>query len=366
MKIICFTDSLVSGGAQRQLANIAILLKEKGFDVTFLIYKDILFFKRELDKHNIDIKLVNASSYLDRMIKIRKYLKCYSPDVIISFLETPNFLACFSSVGKHPWKLITNELSAKEASFHGLKNRIFKWFERFSDWTVCNSDNALNMWKKHYPQYSHKLSRIYNPVIIDNVEEMHVRNNKLTLVVAASYQFLKNPLRLIEAASKLSESEKACLCIKWYGRKVPSYNETQPYLQSVELVKKYHLENTIFLNDETKSIYDIMAQADVVGLFSTVEGLPNVILEGMSLGKPVIMSTVSDYNSFVTKDNGFLCDPYDVESIRKALQGVLRTDHDQRVAMGKKSKQIADRLFNKEVVINQWIDLINSLVSHCK
>lgn len=364
MKVICFTDSLVSGGAQRQLVNIAILLKEKGYDVSFLIYRNILFFKTQLDQHNIDVVLINAETYIGRLMKVRSYFKKSSADIIISFLETPNFIACFSSIGAHQWKLITNELSAKESSFHGLKNLIYKWFERFSDWTVCNSDRSLNMWKGYYPHYSHKLSRIYNPIIMDAKVVPPSHEDKITLVVVASYQFLKNPLRFIEAVNRLSDSDKDRLCVQWYGRKEPSKNETQPYLEATALVKKYHLEKTISLNDETKRIYEIMSQADVVGLFSTVEGLPNVILEGMALAKPVIMSTVSDYNVFITEDNGFLCDPCDVESIKKALQDILKTSKEQRIAMGKVSKQIAETLFNKETIIDQWIDLIHSLVNH--
>ena len=49
MKILCVIDSLGSGGAQRQLVQLAIGLKNKGVDVSFLMYHNIHFFKSELD-----------------------------------------------------------------------------------------------------------------------------------------------------------------------------------------------------------------------------------------------------------------------------------------------------------------------------
>lgn len=38
MKILCVIDCLGSGGAQRQLVNLATAFKEKGHEVSFLVY----------------------------------------------------------------------------------------------------------------------------------------------------------------------------------------------------------------------------------------------------------------------------------------------------------------------------------------
>lgn len=39
MKIVCFTESLGAGGAQRQLVNLAVMFKVKGHEVAFLTYR---------------------------------------------------------------------------------------------------------------------------------------------------------------------------------------------------------------------------------------------------------------------------------------------------------------------------------------
>ena len=48
-KIILFTDNLGSGGAQRQVANVAVLLKKARYDVSVLVYQDNPFYKHILD-----------------------------------------------------------------------------------------------------------------------------------------------------------------------------------------------------------------------------------------------------------------------------------------------------------------------------
>lgn len=363
MRIICFTDSLVSGGAQRQLVNIAMLLKERGHDVYFVVYRDMPFFENFLKSKDIYIHIVKNNNYIDRIFKIYRLFLHISPDIIISFLETPNFISCFSSIGKHHWKLITNELSAKTSSFKGIRSYIFKWFERYSDAIVCNSYNSKKMWENYYPQYNNKLHTIYNPIIVPDIQSGKIQDHpKTKMVVPASYQYLKNPINVIKAISKLNTKEKEAFELHWYGRIEPSHGEVQAYNKSVKLIKDCNLSNTVFLHEETRDIYRIISESDVVGLFSTVEGLPNAICEGMMLGKPVIMSQVSDYNLFITKDNGIQCNPNSVESITEALRFFLSLKQEIRTKMGNASKELAKQLFDKDKIMNEWESLFLKLL----
>lgn len=100
-----------------------------------------------------------------------------------------------------------------------------------------------------------------------------------------------------------------------------------------------------------------MSESDVVGLFSRVEGLPNTICEAMAIGRPIIMSEVSDYNVLVS-NNGFLCNPNSVESIKNALANIISLSSNELLKMGNASKDIADKLFSEEVVGSAWMELI--------
>ena len=363
-KILFFIDNLGSGGAQRQIVNSSIMLKKRGYSVSVLLYADFPFYKHYLDENDIPTVLINPKGKLSRLVKVRKYLRESDADVVIAFLETPGFIACFSKMGgKVKWKLVTNELSAKESTFKSKKNKFFNWFERYSNAKVCNSENAKRLWEKYYPQYKEKYLVIYNPVSIPedilNGEE-RLAEDKVCLTVAASYQGLKNPLRVIEAVAQLTDLQKQRLHLQWFGRIVVANGDSSVYERACELVKEYGLENCVTLNSETKDIYRIMKQSTAVGLFSTVEGLPNTICEGMALGKPIIMSKVSDYQ-VLTEGNGFLCDAESVGSIKNALVELLETPLERLQEMGKISREKAERLFVQEQIAKQWIDLIETL-----
>ena len=356
-KILCFIDNLGSGGAQRQLVNLALILKDNGYVIDFVMYGESNFFKHYLDKNGITVTEIKCTSTFDRMLKVTKYLKQSDTDVLISFLETPGFLACLAKAVGARWKLLTSERSAKEQTFHGFKMAIYNYFERYSDYKVCNSDNARKLWEYHKPQYADKLRVIYNPVLIkgESIAD-HPDKRWLNIVVAASYQHLKNPVSLAKALLMLPIEIRSRLHIDWYG-KILKFPENA-YEEAEKIIKESNLGDCLSLNAETKDIYRFMWQADAIGLFSTVEGLPNAICEGMTLGKPIIMTRISDYDILVG-GNGILCDP-SPESIAEALKQFVELTPSERSKMGKISKLKAKSLFGKDEILRQWIDLIEN------
>ena len=365
-RIVMFIDSLGSGGAQRQVVNVARLLKQVGYDVEVLVYRDLPFYNHILEEAEIPIALIDAKNYASRLLKSRRWLNRSHADVVIAFLEAPGFISCFSKIGHKKWKLITTERSAKMETFTSRRGRIYNRFERFSDAKVGNSQNAMRLWRKYYPQYEKKYSVIYNHVAISeeymSQEHVYLENGKLRVIVAASYQELKNPIRVIEAIKFLTKEQKENLDLHWYGSIEVTTGNTETYDRSVELIREYGLENCISLHQETNDIYRIMAEGDVVGLFSTVEGLPNAVCEGMTVGRPILMSRVSDYDVLVS-DNGVLCDPESVESIRDALASMLSLSAQDLERMGLASQKKAETLFSADAITKQWSDLIERLTN---
>lgn len=362
MKILFLIDSLGSGGAQRQMVTIAVLLKKRGYDIKFLIYHNYNFFQDTLTENKIEVIKIDAKGYLDRIIKIRKFIRKGDFDVVISFLETPNFLNTFSAFGGKKWKVITSERSAKVESFHSSKVKIYNFFQRYADAIVCNSENAKQLWTKYYPKYANKLYTIHNTVSLPQLNSSYKLkvDNKINIVIAASYQYLKSPLLLANAINMLSNEDKDKILINWYGRKEVSVGNTMAYDETKEFIINHKLENIFLLHEETKDIAYKMNQADFVGLFSLYEGMPNAICEAMLIGKPIIMSKVSDYEILVDKSNGLLVEVNDVHSIYENLLKIIKLKEDTIIQMGNNSKLKAQKCFSEEVIINKWLKIINN------
>lgn len=360
-QILCLIDNLGSGGAQRQLTTLAILWQKQGYNVKFLVYGTADFFKSVLDKEQIKIDRIDSKNYLDRIIKVRKYLRNGNQDVVVSFLDTPNFLACISKIGGAKWKLIISERSCLESNFTSKRALLTKWVVRFADKIICNSYQASLLWKKFYPKYENKIDVIYNAVTLnldENIVYTPKINGKLKMVVASSFQPLKNVLGLINAFSFLSKEEQKKIEVYWYGSNNDGINFNQNYINANRLINDMGLKDIVHLEDATSNIHSIMYNCDIVGLFSKYEGLPNVICEAMMMGKPIIMTKVSDYKSFMSNKNGALCGSDTPKDICSSLRKIINLSVDELESMGENSKAIAYKLFSADVIICKWNDIL--------
>lgn len=357
-RILFLIKNLASGGAERQIVTVATMFADNGYAVEFLCYSDGDFYEHILASKGIKIHWIILPNYFKRMLVVRKFIRNGGFDAVVSFLKTENFLNCFAAIGGKRWRVITGERSSNEkTSFHDIKQRVFNHFQRYSDVLVCNSENAKQMWLRHYPQYADKLRVIYNTVVLQPVASKYVplRDGRLHIVVAASYQYIKNPIGVIKALLLMSDSERAHIRIDWYGRKyINKIESTRAANEAEKMIEEHHLNDVICLHSDTKEIHNRMYEADAIGLFSLYEGLPNAICEGMTLCKPILMSRVSDYNVLVDKFNGLLCNYDNTESIRDAIVKMSALNFRQLELMGKASKQKAEKLFSAEKVFAFW------------
>lgn len=350
------------GGAERQIVTVACLLKEAGCEVEFLCYAEGDFYARILEERRVPIHWRVLSNPLRRMLVVRRFIHRGRYDAVVSFLETPNFLNNFAAVGGKRWKVITGERSAQKRTFFSKKGRVFCWFQRYADYIVCNSENARQMWERYQLKYVSKLKVIYNSVTLRPVTSEYVprRDGKLHVVVAASYQYLKNTIGLIKALALLSEEERGKIRVDWYGKREIAAVGTKVYDECLVEIDKCGLQNVISLHEDTMAIHNRMNEADVVALFSKYEGLPNAICEGMTLGKPIIMTRVSDYNVLVDETNGVLCDWDKPETIKEAFVEMMNLREEKLLTMGECSRRKAEELFRRDKILQVWERLIQN------
>lgn len=71
-----------------------------------------------------------------------------------------------------------------------------------------------------------------------------------------------------------------------------------------------------------------MAAADLVTLPSYMEGCPNVVLEALACGRPVVATRVGGIPEIMSDSCGRLIQPRDAEALRQALDSVLSVEWD--------------------------------------
>lgn len=366
MKKILFLGGLNSGGSEHQMVVLATLLKNEGYDVTFLTDNKSSFFQNDLEKAGVPIlripnsKLVNLLklTILRKVRVIYNIIKKNKYDTVISFLGDWNFANCITAkCKKTSHRTITGIRNNRDEVFLWRRERFFYRFERYTYLKVSNSEAAKYKFAHYYPNLASKLTTIYNAVDLPPVTSKYTskKDGRVNIIVPASYREVKNPMNVLKAMALMSNEERSNVKIDWYGN---IKGGQKCYDEMITFIQKNDLNEVITLNDATTDIANKVNEADVIGLFSSSEGLPNSICEGMMLGKPVVMTRVSDYDVLVDQTNGFLCDWNNPQSIKDALIRASRLSVDELMRMGQCSKNKAESLFSKEVVVEQWKQII--------
>jgi len=365
LKILCVIDSLCSGGAQRQLVELAIGFKGKEHDVSFLTYHYIPFFIPILEKNKIFITCIQEPNYLRRLFKIRNFIRKGKFDAVVSFLEAPNFICEVAGLPYRNWKLVVGERSADPEILKTIKLKMYRWFHVFADYLVANSYANLQLVRSINPLLPDKKCKvIYNTIDLNRWKPIpdfiFRRSSKLKLVVPARQTYRKNLIGLIDALSLLSEPERNKIKVDWYGDRVKESYVDGSISEVKRRIKIHGLDDIISIHPATHDIERIIQESDAVGLFSFYEGFPNVVCEGMACGKPVICSAVSDIPKILSYDKNLLCDPSEPDSIKQAIIYLINLSDIQLAQVGMRNSGIARELFDKEAIITRYLQLLNA------
>jgi glycosyltransferase involved in cell wall biosynthesis len=93
-----------------------------------------------------------------------------------------------------------------------------------------------------------------------------------------------------------------------------------------------------------------------------VEGLPFVLLEAMSCGKPVVASRIGGNTSVISDgENGFLSEPGDVEQLTRQVQAIIENDKLAERLSSSARKTILDG-FSADKMIDATIDVMEKVI----
>ena len=99
---------------------------------------------------------------------------------------------------------------------------------------------------------------------------------------------------------------------------------------------------TLIPSCPTTQVATWMAAADLVALPSYNEGCPNVVIEALSAGRPVVATTVGGIPELMDETCGRLVPPMDTPALTQALDEVLTATWDAEVISSRRSRSWSD------------------------
>ena len=354
MKICCMIASLRMGGAERQLAGLAAMLKQAGHDVEVLTYRDGDFYEAGLIQAGVPHRRVVQDGSEAKLIRdIATGLKSRGVEVLISFLAGTNIKACLVRRLYPELRLIVSERNANTSYL--LHDRLrFAIYQRFASQVVSNNYSQTEFIRRHAPALQGRLYTIPNFTELDrfcpNTAKPPRHDDLFRFVVTARLSPRKNALGLIKAAARCPE-----IRIDWFG----SAKQDAYYKRCLRAISAHGLNERFFIHPGSDCPENLYRQADAFCLPSFYEGTSNSLAEALACGLPAACSNVSDNPRYVTEGrNGVLFDPSDTDSIAGALKRMSSLSPEELAGEGERSRETALSSFSKEAFISRYEDLL--------
>ena len=88
--------------------------------------------------------------------------------------------------------------------------------------------------------------------------------------------------------------------------------------------------------------------------------MANVLLEGASSGRVILASNIPGCKETFDEDvTGFGFEPKDVNSLQVAIEKFLALSYEEKKAMGKAGRDKIEREFNRQIVVDKYIEQVN-------
>ncbi len=305
------------GGAERVLANVVNNLDPDKYDIEILE-----FYYAGIKKENLNPNIILHKPIVDvtnkRFFNLLKnkiicfltfffcgglirriYLnKTYDVEISFNYL-TSTFLLSKKSGKRIAWiHGVVDDLKTKRV-YRFLQKRSFKKADKI----VAISKKCLESIKSVFPESSNKLELIYNGYDFNHILKMakEKENTEIDIVFCARLDENKNPIRMLKILQLINE--------KGYDFKLGIIGVGELFDEVKKYVDDNNLSNHVSLLGYCDNPYKYMNKAKIICMTSYSEGFPTVIIEGMTLGKPFVTTSVSGVDEMYDNKNcGFIED----------------------------------------------------------
>lgn len=349
--------------------NIIRKLIEEGYDITvfapldeYITYKEKYPNLKHIGLRTLDRDGINPVKDVLLILELFKKYKREKPDLIIHYTHKPNIFGSIAArlSGIKSISVVTG--LGYGFIRQGWLNSILKFLYKFTagnkELVIFENCDDMNLFKEEEIIEKDKASFV-NGCGVDTGYYLPADkpNNEKKIVFTFIGRLLKDKgvLEFANAAKHLKIEKNSKVKFVLIGDFDPENPSTIEKDSLLEWIDRGYIEYKGFIHD----VRPYIAASDCIVLPSYREGLPRIIIEAMSMGKPVITSNTPGCRQTVINGmNGFLIPVQDESALKSAMQSFMELDPETRKNMGLKGRELVFKKFDSNLVADNFYELI--------
>lgn len=286
----------------------------------------------------------------EKLTAIWKELK---PDVVLSFIGKNNIMALSTATKLHIKVVVSVRANpGMEYDTLALKSGMLATFGKAAGVVIQTTDAA-----KFFPLHiRRKCTILPNSVNPSFIRKRYVGDREKTIVMVGRMDENKNHALVMETFAEILKTGYKDYKLKFYGDG-PDRLKLQRQAVSLGIDKNVEFVGSV------EHVAEHIEKATMFVLFSSQEGMPNSLIEAMSLGLPCISSDCpcgGPKDLITSGENGLLVPVGDKEELRAAMLQILKNpEFAEKIGMNATKVQ---EKYSPEVVNKKWEKYLEKIV----
>lgn len=331
IKICYVISSLSNQGPPNVLYNIIQYMDFEKFDVTIVTMVKEQKISRIEEFRSLPINVIQmhpdgVQNPITMFYTLRKMVESVDPDILHAHCPRSLMLIPFLPKKYKKWETIHIYPGIQQKVMYGkIKGQIVIWLSHFfnmrMDKPIACSESVA---QSYFLDFNYKMLAIPNgcslPIWKRDIVEKENLRFKLGLrkdlkyfIFIGRFSQEKNPEKTLQAFEQLqSDFPNIGLVLLGTGKMFDEISS--------------HASDRIVIPGFKSNVYDYLKACDYYISASDVEGLPNTLLEAMTVGLPCVLSNIPAHEEVIakaTKPFGYTFDSHSIVSQKEAMRNVL-------------------------------------------
>jgi glycosyltransferase involved in cell wall biosynthesis len=364
IRVVFAIGGLVVGGAERLVIEMANHFAEIGWISQVLCLDQAGIMSDDLSKKVLLTVLKKKSGYdFSLIMKIRRFVDHYKPDVINSHLWTANTWMRAALIDKKVPIVITEH--NRDVWKSSTKKMIDRLLQYRAAQLIAVSEDTADFYRIEVGVHPSRILIINNGIDLtkyssgvrqDLHTELNIKRNRKLLIQVGRLVEQKNHYRFLDAIKILQQTnQNFCGLIVGDG---PLRADLECYANQHDLMEFVRFMGT------RKDIPNLLTSADIFTLSSDREGHPLTAMEAQAAGIPVVLTDVGGAKLAIgrkgNQSGGILVEP-NAQQLAMAWKTLL-DDDSNRLAMGQFAREFALSHFGIDSMFCKYKELFENVL----